>query len=341
MINGIAVVEWNPGDGNTRNFDQALRNLGYRTLLYHPGTPIPLKCDIILSFGPYGNILSILDKLNECPREYRPKFIHWDIEGMPDLRTPRFVLYPFGALRSWIGQMQDSRNDYVRKIMQIYPFRFIGNKFGRFKNFGDYQRANRQDAFDLFIVSSTIYMDYYQKHGIEAKRVSWGTSKTDYSEMNLERDIDVLWMGQRHGRRRTHLVDQIHKALEQKGFNMLVIDGLEHPYIYGEERTTILNRTKITLNLLPYWDFINFNYRFHLAAGNRCLVVSEDFLPHFPEYKAGFHYVQVPIEQLVETVIYYIHNQIKRDEIAENAFELATKSLTMENSMRMILQYTD
>lgn len=67
---------------------------------------------------------------------------------------------------------------------------------------------------------------------------------------------------------------------------MYVVDNVENPFVFGEERLRLLNRLTITLNLLPTWYDHAFPYRFHLAAPNRSLVVSEPIPPHCPRYQA-------------------------------------------------------
>src|SRR6185503_16508520 len=108
-------------------------------------------------------------------------------------------------------------------------------------------------------------------------------------DLKLERDIDVLWMGKRRNGRRSDLIDRVRAELAQHGVQMYMADGVERPFIFGEERTRLLNRTKIALNVKTRWFNSGFTFRFHTVAGNRCVVVSELFLPHVSRYQAGEH----------------------------------------------------
>lgn len=338
MIQNVAVVEWRHGDGLARNLQTALFDLGYHTTLYIPGNTIPAQVDLIFSFGPYGSLFSITDWLAKLPKNHRPTFIHWDIEGMPDLRLPSWIVPPICDIRLWISQYKYSTQPLKKWISKTLLYKKFDSKLGRYRNFAEYHYLYKMGFIDGFYEFSFIYANAQQHYGLPAHYIPWGTSRLDYEVMELERDIDVLWLGQRHGRRRTQLVNIIKRDLHKHGYKMLVIDGIENPYIYGNQRTILLNRSKITLNLLPYWDFNNFPHKFHLAAPNRSLVVSEPFLEHVPEYKAGFHYIQSPVDQIVETIIYYLNHKEERKELSENAYHFSIDEMTLPKSISKIIQ---
>jgi hypothetical protein len=116
-----------------------------------------------------------------------------------------------------------------------------------------------------------------------------------------------------------------------------VIDNEENPFVYGKERTRIFNRAKITLNLTRTWFDDNFS-RFAMALPNRSLIVSEPLLPHCPQYKAGSHYVVAPIEDLAETILFYLDHELERMKIVDDAYQLSTTKLTLKNSVATIME---
>lgn len=118
---------------------------------------------------------------------------------------------------------------------------------------------------------------------------------------------------------------------------MHIADDVEHPFIYDEERTEFLNRAKITLNISPTWYDTGFPFRFHLAAANKSLVVSNPIFPHAPVYEAGKHYVAAPEKKIVETIFYYLQHREKRDHLVNNAHKLVTEDLTLAKSIRTIM----
>jgi hypothetical protein len=166
--------------------------------------------------------------------------------------------------------------------------------------------------------------------------VPWGSTPSVYGDLDLERDIDVLWMGKRGTRRRSRLLDRIRRQLSSYGVEIYVADNEENPFIFNETRTRFLNRAKITLNITRTWYDDNFS-RFAYAVPNRSLVVSEPLLPHCPEYEAGIHYVSAPIDRLAESIVYYLAHDDERQRIVENAYQLVTKELAFRESIARLM----
>jgi hypothetical protein len=167
--------------------------------------------------------------------------------------------------------------------------------------------------------------------------VPWGTAPGWHKDLGLERDIDILWMGKRRNGRRSDLIDRVRAELARHGVNMYVADGDEKPLIFGEERTRLLNRTKLTLNVRTRWFNSGFTFRFHTVAGNRCVVVSEPFLTHVSNYKAGEHYAEAPPDQLAEKIMHLLTHEDERRAIAERAYTLATTELSLRAGVRKLM----
>jgi spore maturation protein CgeB len=140
-------------------------------------------------------------------------------------------------------------------------------------------------------------------------------------------------MGTRGSQRRSRILDQVFRELKLKGLNVYIADNEEKPFIFGEERTRHLNRAKITLNITRTWYDDNFS-RFTMACSNRSLVVSEPVLPHCPEFKKNIHYVSAKIEDLANTIVYYLEHEEERRQIVDNAYELMMDKLKFEKSLR-------
>ena len=69
------------------------------------------------------------------------------------------------------------------------------------------------------------------------------------ADLSLERDILVLWLGNKGTDRRRKYLQQVRAELKKRGIEIVVIDGIEIPYVFGEERTILLNLTQITVNI--------------------------------------------------------------------------------------------
>lgn len=333
----VAVVEWiSEEDGLADVICDELEELGHCPESYKYNSSIPQEVDVIFTFGPYGNYLPVVSRLASEQVKDRTVFVHWNTEGMPDLRLPWSLVTAVGAGRSWIGRLGFSHNGVVGNLAKKLTSPWE-NRVLRFRYIGDYRYAHRQGWLHILADSSAIYTGIHNQHGLPAIAVPWGATKRWYSDLNLERDIDVLWIGQRGSNRRSRLLDLICRELQASGVKVHIFDNERKPFIYGQERTEILNRAKITLNLTRTWFDDNFS-RFAMAAPNRSMIVSEPLLPHCPQYEVGVHYASAPAEQLADTIRYYLDHDDEREQIVKNDYKLSTEELTFTNSIGTVIE---
>ena len=136
------------------------------------------------------------------------------------------------------------------------------------------------------------------------------------------RDIDVLFLGRLSSRRRIQL-RRLGRTLRTAGFNLKVVTR----DCYGDERTQLLNRTKILLNIHKFpWEFPGI--RLLMGMSCRTLVVSEP-APDTQPYQDGVHLVLSPAAQLGETLIRYLQGPSHREEITERAYQFATGEMAL------------
>jgi len=334
----VAVVKWSNADGIAYVIGDELARLGHQPVPFKFDEAVPEGVDVVFSFAPYGEFLQIPLQLNRRNQDRRPVLIHWNTEGIPNPRLPWPLLAGVGLLRSWFGRLAHSERGPVRALINRPPLCYVNRKLHRFRFLGDNIYAYRRGWLHVLAEYSQVYTNLYRQHGIPAFFVPWGTHPSWYADLQLERDIDVFWMGTWRTRRRARLLHRVCKELEARGVCTYIADNVEHPFVFGETRTRFLNRAKITLNLLPTVHDNNFPHRFHMAAGNRSLVVSEPLWPHCPAYRAGQHYVAAAPEALVETIVYYLTHDDERRAIVENAYQLATQEMTLARSIRSIME---
>lgn len=332
----VAVIKWQEFDGIADAIFDELVKLGNQPVYFYYNQSIPERADVVFSFAPYGRFYPVIRQIATMPTSRRPFFFHWNMENPPDLRLPWVIMSSIGAFRSWVDRLNE-QTGWKRQLINIPPLSLINNKLHKFRYVGDYYYANNQGLLDLYAESSNIYAQLHRDHGLPAISVPWGTHPSWYKDLNLERDIDVLWLGKRRTRRRSILLDKVRQQLLTHGIQMYVADNVEKPFIYRDERIQFLNRSKIVLNLLPTWYDHAFPYRFHVAAGNRCLIVSEKNLPHSQIYKPQYHYAESLPKKLTETIIYYLAHEEERKQITENAYRLVTEEMTFGSSIKKIM----
>jgi hypothetical protein len=334
----VAVVRWVPVDGMAEAIHAALTTLGHAASLVDWDRPLPREAQVVFSQGPYGHFLEVPYQLGRRPARERPVLVHWNDEGLPDLKLPWALMAGIGSARSWLGRLPYSASPVARRLAKTPPVRWMNRRMKRFSYLGDYHFAYRRGWLTLLVDFSQLYAELHTRHGLPTLAVPWGSvpGPAWYADLGLERDIDVLWMGARAGRRRSGLIDRVRADLRALGIEMYVADNEEHPFIWGEERTRFLNRAKITLNLTRTWYDDNF-LRFPIVMPNRSLVVSEPLLAHCTDYVAGTHYVAAPVADLARTIHYYLQNEAERRRIVAEAYELVTTKLTLENRVSRIM----
>jgi len=332
----VAIPHRSAIDGISEVISDELSALGYQTVHFKIGSLIPEKAEVVFSFGPYGKFLTIPRQLAKMPPEKKPIFVHWNTEGIPDLRIPWKLMNWVSAWFSWFARVQNSQNGSVTIPGTERLTSLVESRMSRFRYVGDYYYALRRGWLDIFADTSAIYADIHRRHGLQTIVAPWGATSRWYKDLGLKRDIDVLWMGTRGTKRRSLLLDQVRSELESYGIRMHFADGKENPFIFGDERIYYLNRSKITLNLTRTWYDDNFS-RFALAAPNRSLIVSELVLPHCPSFVAGIHYVSAPVEKLAKTIRYYLDHEEERLHIVENAYQLVTTKLVFRESIKSIM----
>jgi len=333
----VAIPHRKEIDGITEVISDELSALGYKPVPFQIGSFIPEKAEVVFSYGPYGNFLTIPRQLAKIPPVKKPIFVHWNTEGIPDLRIPWGIMSSIAGWRSWLGRVQDARNGSARSLGNERLLSLNESRMLRFRYLGDYYYAHRRGWLDIFADTSEIYAEIHRRHGLPTIVAPWGATPQWYKGLGLERDIDVLWMGTRGTKRRSIILDRVRSKLESNGIGMYVADGKENPFVFGDERTSFLNRSKITLNITRTWYDDNFS-RFALAAPNRSLIVSESVLPHCRSFIAGTHYVSVPVERLAEAILYYLEHEEERFRIVDNAYDLVTTKLVFQESIKSIME---
>jgi hypothetical protein len=333
----IAIPRWEMRDEIALMIGKELKLLGHLPVYFFFYEDVPKDIDILLTFGPYGPILPIWQQAAERKSNPRPVVIHWNTEGIPDLRIPPIWIKKVGRYRSLIGRLGYSKSPFRRGLSHMPPLSWWDHVGFRYRYHGDYQFAYEKGWLNQLFDTSEIYTKIRSQLGLPTEYAPWGISSFWYEDLHLKRDIDVLWMGKRGTHRRSSILDRVHKELRSKGVNMHIADNEQNPFIFGDLRTRYLNRAKITLNITRTWYDDNFS-RFVLAAPNKSLIISEPVLPHCREFQKDLHYIASPIEELSKSILYYLEHEDERQQIIENAYQFVIDELSFSSILENMLQ---
>ena len=324
----VGVIYWTKDDGVSKQYSKIFENLGYEVVDFLFDDKVPSQLDAVFLHGPWGSMVPLSNQLLEYPKPERPKLIWWISEQLPDPALPEWFLYDLGRLRSRLERI--AYHQVASGGWRCRPsLRWSTQKFSRFRYYGDLYWLRDADVLSLLVVSSPWIANYLKQKGFDPFNPAGPGYYPDWgADLNMERDIPVLWIGKIATARRRRMLNAISSELQKRNLDLMMVDGEHHPYVFGHERTILLNRTKIVLNLLrAKWD--NNAMRFHLASLNRAMIVTEPMLPH-TSFVSGEHLVEAPINQIVDSICYYFSHDLERQKIVDNAYELITRTSRQE-----------
>ncbi len=314
----IGILFWEEGDGIAENICDTLARFGCRVDRFLHNAALPADRDLVIAHGPLGSLVPLARQLEAMPVNARPDFALLLTEQLPDPGWPEWLRVTLGTLRSRL-----ERRAYYRKSGAWLPrpgWEWILTRGHRFRYLGDLLWFQKSGILSLVSIPSRVTAGYLAARGFNHSLLRSGYHEHWGRDLQIERDIPVVWLGKPGSRRRRRLLDRISAELGQRSIELLIVDGIRHPFVFGEERTRLLNRTKILLNLLRQpWD--DNSMRFVLAAHNGALVISEPSLRH-SFFEPGVHLVECPIDRMAQTIAYYLDHETDRLRITAAARQL-------------------
>jgi hypothetical protein len=261
----------------------------------------------------------------------RPVLLVWYHEGLPDPDWPHQCVVPFARIRSKLGALVSSAPCVSLPGFATSMIRHMSHRMARLQYYGDVLWLQSMGMLDVFAVTSDWASTTLHRNRLPAVTIHFGAPTEWGDDLHLERDIPVLWIGNIATRRRRERLIKVRDALAHRGISVTMVDGNEHPYVYGSARTQLLNRAKITLNFTrAAWD--NNTQRHMLAIMNRVLVISEPMPEHIP-LRAGVHFVAALTDDMAEAVEYYLTHSEERAAIVERALDFVQRHMPFQASV--------
>lgn len=260
----------------------------------------------------------------------------WD-EGpaSASLRRIVFRLIPFR--RQWIRL---ARSWGLRRLENLGP---VGREFAqpggatvarlsRYWNF--IRRETERGTLDQVATSLPTRLEFLRRRGIPAMELPLGFHPAmgcgadgKDGELVGSRDCDVVFLGALRHTRRPRILRTLRAEWKRRGIRFLVV----HRHCFGRQRTHLLRRAKIVLNLntVP-WDMPGF--RFLTAVGCGAMVVSEPIRDPTP-FRPGEHYVEAAIPQLPDVVEHFLRDEAGRKGIVAAARSFLETEHSWDRSM--------
>jgi hypothetical protein len=190
----------------------------------------------------------------------------------------------------------------------------------------------RRGLPDCLVVSGRSRQAFLAEHGVVAHWVPPGYSPEHGRDLGIERDIDVLFLGALDVKRRRQGLKRLKKA----GVNISAVGSWHHLRAWGENRTRLLNRTKILVDVQRHPGELS-GLRLILALANKCLAVSEpiyDPAPFVPEK----HFVSATLEDMPRVIGRYLSHADERQRIVDAGHRFVTEELTLSHAVTAILR---
>lgn len=283
------------------------------------------RCDLVIAYGPTSSLHSTITRLQTIAS--LPPLVVWFTEQVPNPSWPRLLTRAAARVRY---RLEAHRPDIWHR------------RLGRLRALGEMIHLWELGLLRLVCVFTDTNYWFMKLQGLPVVCVPMGYHQLWGELRNLERDIDVLFLGSTRDRRRHDLVRRLEEELASRGVTMVVRDGTqERPAVFGNDRTVLLNRSKIMLNIMRQpWDDPVFRYL--LSAPNGAMLLSEAVLPGSTgPLETDKHFVMTDLADMPDTVELYLANSMERNRIAASAHRNATEELTMGNMVRELLRAAD
>jgi hypothetical protein len=293
------------------------------------------QLDGYLLYGPGPSLEAMVEPLKSLHTS-KPNVIVWLTEQTPSPYVPARLQRSL-ADAGWHGYRALY---HLRKLIYASGsggLPALDSRAVRLRTLGALRWLQREGQLRLLAVLTPSHQRFFARMGIASQVVPFGYHATFGAPLALARDIDVVFVGSLHDRRRARIVGALHKELDRRQVQVVIKDGSrERGYAYGDERTRLVNRSKIMLNIMRQpWDDLVF--RMLLAAPNGALLLSEPVADTEP-FMPGQHFVMAELAQLADSVAYYLRHPAERESIAERARDFVIHQLAVPALARQLLR---
>jgi hypothetical protein len=299
--------------GKTGSIEKHLATHGYEATSVLDDSLDTDTADVVWAQGNinwYPRARSVLSRLGT---NKRPAVMVWHSEPLPFPRNSGFPRPHLTAREIAKIILRDERATDV------------------YTNYDRLRQMHRQGMIDLCVVTARSRQNFLKEKNIPAEFVPLGFHQGMGRLMNLERDIDVLFIGSLDDSRHRRAL----RFLKRRGINVEALGSWKPGPTWGETRTQLINRAKIFLNIQRHQGQYS-GYRLLLGMGNGSMVLSEPVHDPFP-YEPAVHYVESTIHDMPEAITRYLSDEPSRLAVAARGHRFATESLTIDQSMRQMI----
>jgi hypothetical protein len=236
----VGVVFWRGHNTLVAGIFRTVAYLGHEAVRCQYDERLPSGLDAVIVCGPFGTMAPLLKQLAACPPSTRPILVFMMTEQLPNPGLPEWWRYGSGVARSRLDRLayQEAKSGRWDLHPWLKPLTLSAQ---RYRYYGDLHWMKRKGMLSLLTISSLWTADFLRARGFDP--LIMPPSVLQGEDLKLERDVPVLWLGKPGSSRRARVLKQIRAELKARGVDLMVIDGVENPYVFGELRTRLLNRS--------------------------------------------------------------------------------------------------
>jgi hypothetical protein len=296
-----------------------------------------VDCDLALVYGPMRSMALTVLRLTELPG-HQPPIIVWFTEQVPRPGIPNALIDRSARIRYHLESAVLHR-PLSRWISRSTTASAVLSKGGRLRAVGEMLALMDHGLLTRICTFTQTNSAFMQGHGLPAVTIPMGYHEIFGERLDVPRDLDVVFLGSTRDQRRAHLIATLRNTLPKRGITFAVRDGsAENGVVFGRDRSVLLNRAKIMLNIMrqPWDDPV---FRLLLAAPNGSMLLSETVLPtSCGPFRPNEHFAMSNVRDLADAIEHYVARDDERRRISESAYAYVTSEVTMANMARLVVQ---
>lgn len=328
---------------NNNPFSEATRHglveRGLKADIFKDGDEDILTRDCVLMMGSLASLRQTAACL-ESRAHSRPFTIAWQVEVLPPPTIgPKSLRLMMSISTSWFGQK------WIKPFIRVLglPLDYLVFTFGeigvssreinyrqlRFTvdNLSWLKRGRDRNWLDQVGASTEQKRLFLKKMGFSTFFSPAGLQKSFGRILNIERDIDVLFIGSLKSSRRRKRVESILEQLSGLGYRVHIAPRKTQ----DEERTHLINRARVVLHIHQFaWDTPWMRWCF--ATANGAVIASEELSLPDP-LRPGIDYLSATQNSLSGSIAELLSNEPKRLEMLENCTKSMKSYMSLERSL--------
>ncbi len=322
-------------DETSAVLNRVIDELGFETYTVRDGDRSIMDADVLILFGKCSAFTASVRQLSAHPTQ-RPATILWHIEPLPPGPLPEQA---FGTARllsrcDW-NQLPRSlaalvhcipgrnlvrdaaRSALSQKLERLADWGYVDNGavhprllYHAVQHYVWFKQRYSQRWCDVVAASTRARCSLLEQMGIQCEYAPLGYHSAWGQDMQVIRDVDVLFLGRFRRTSRETFLEDLSKRLNKRDIPLTIVDR----NCYGLDRARLISRTRIILDFVKNtWELPIQRLLISMPCG--ALVVSNWQADPFPF--GSEHMVRVEPEAFADTIAYYLEHERERRRIAE------------------------